>query len=284
MTSGALVWWLLLGLCFLNLVLLVALAIVLVRMRRRMRRARKADKADRRQIARRAGLKRQTWQQIEALFSLYRMLDHKADLPGMRFGPASPDFLLHITERIRSDGSKNIVECGSGTSTIVLAHLLKALGIGSHIYALENYQPSIEKVRRQLRQHDLEQFVTIIAVPLVKKRYEGFATEFQWYDVDPTAIPTTIDLLIVDGPLGSVNRYARYPAGPELLPRLSRNGRVFVDDANRPDEQAMVRRWLNAHPGLGMRTLRAEKGCIELFFLERETERHRAEQRIKAAD
>jgi hypothetical protein len=111
-----------------------------------------------------------------------------------------------------------------------------------------NHQPSIDKVRQLLRRNDLERFVTIIAVPLVKKRYDGFATDFHWYDLDPTTIPEPIDLLIVDGPHGSVNRYARYPAGPELLPKLSRNARVFVDDANRRDEQAMVQRCRRSMP------------------------------------
>jgi hypothetical protein len=129
-------------------------------------------------------------------------------------------------------------------------------------------------VRRQLQQRGLEQFATIIAVPLVKRRYDGFTTDFRWYDLGSAAIPATIDLLIVDGPHGSVNRYARYPAGPELLPRLSPNARVFVDDANRRDEQEMVRRWLESHPGLGARTLPAEKGCVELFFLDREDDGH----------
>jgi hypothetical protein len=287
MTSSALAWGLLLGLSLLNLVLLITLGAVLLRMRRRMRLARKADKVARRQTGKREAVERlhrqrMTWRQVEDLFWHYRMLDRKPELPRMRFGPASPDFLLHVIERIRSDRPKNIVECGSGTSTIVLAHLLKVLGIDSHIYTLENYQRSIHHVRRQLRQHDLEQFVTIIAVPLVKKRYDGFGTDFQWYDLDPAAIPATIDLLIVDGPHGSVNRYARYPAGPELLPRLSRDARVFVDDANRPDERAIVRRWQESNPGLGVRSIAAEKGCVELFLLDREVEKQQVEQRAKA--
>jgi predicted O-methyltransferase YrrM len=162
MISGALAW-LLLGLSLLNIVLVAALGIVLLRLRRRMKRARRADKA-RRQIAKhhRRAMHRfnmATWRQVEGLFSLYRMLDDRTELPRMRFGPVSPDFLLHIIERMRSDRPKTIVECGSGTSTIVLAHMLKALGIDSHIYAIENHQPSIDKVRQLLRRNDLERFV-----------------------------------------------------------------------------------------------------------------------------
>jgi hypothetical protein len=136
MTSSAPAWWLPLGLSLLNLALLAGVAFVLLRMRRRMRRARRAEKAARRKIATLARFKMSTWQQVEALFSLYRVLDQKPELPRMRFGPVSPDFLLHVVERIRSDRPKSIVECGCGTSTIVLAHLLKALGIDSHIHAL----------------------------------------------------------------------------------------------------------------------------------------------------
>jgi hypothetical protein len=268
MISSASTLGFLVGLSALNLLVLAASVAVLLRTRRRIRRIRKAHKAVRRQVTADKRLRISTWRQIEALVSLYRLLDGKVDLPPTRFGPVSPDFLLHVIAFIRRHEPRIIVECGSGTSTIVLAHLLKSLGIDSHIYAIENFAPSIDTVRQHLRQHNLERFVTIIAVPLVEKRYDGFETAFRWYDLDSNSIPAQIDLLIVDGPQGMVNRYARYPAGPELLPKLSRNAHVFIDDANRPDEKTMVRLWQESRPELGLRTLAAEKGCSELFFLD----------------
>jgi len=73
---------------------------------------------------------------------------------------------------------------------------------------------------------------------------------------------------VVDGPIAIVHTDARYPAGPELLPKLSRTGHIFIDDAKRHGERNMVERWRKLYPNLAVRELPAEKGCLELFFLD----------------
>jgi hypothetical protein len=104
--------------------------------------------------------------------------------------------------------------------------------------------------------------VTLIDVPLVPKRYAG---------VDGTFRPQAGHGPGRDRPAGGRrpgrgNPYARYPAGPELLPKLSSNAHVFIDDADRLGELDMVDRWRTLYPALGVRKLPAEKGCAELFF------------------
>ena len=149
-----------------------------------------------------------------------------------------------------------------------MAHLLNTLGQDGHIYAIENHVPTIDAVRAQLRRHDLERFVTIVAAPLVERQYPGVETLFHWYDLGSDAVPAGVDLLIVDGPVSTVNELARYPAGPELLPKLSRDAHVFAEhDTGREDELRMLRWWRKLYPDLGIRHLAAEKGCAELFFL-----------------
>jgi Methyltransferase domain len=246
---------------------------MLRRTRRAVKRTLRVDRLKNRrhfarQFARQFG--RSIWPQVESLVSLYRILDGKADFPATRIMAVSPDFMLHIVKHIRLFAPSKIVECGSGTSTMVMAHMLKAFGHHGHIYAIENHAPTVERMREELRQHDLERFVTLIVAPLVEKRYDGFETVFNWYDLSSTAIPSDIDLLVVDGPFSRVNTYARYPAGPELLPKLSRDAHIFIDDAARADERGMLDLWQKLYPDLGIRKLPAEKGCAELFFLPRE--------------
>jgi predicted O-methyltransferase YrrM len=178
----------------------------------------------------------------------------------------SPDFLLHVLRHIQERAPSRIVECGAGSSTIVMAQALRALGGDGHIYSIEDHEPSIAMVREQLRRHDLERFATLVSAPLMQKRYDGFDAPIAWYDLPAGAVPDGIDLLLVDGPLGFKWKDARYPAGPELLPKLSRSAHVFVDDADRQDERSMVERWRKLYPSLDARSLRAEKGCIELYF------------------
>ena len=276
------------GLSALNFVLLAAVLVVLLRTSRkttrRMKRARLMRRKIRDHVVKvRADMQnydeklgrrfdRSIWPQIESLVSLYRLLDGKIDFPPTRRWAVSADFLRHVAEHIRRHAPKTIVECGSGTSTVVMAHLLNALGQDGHIYAIENHVPTMDAVRIQLRRHGLERFVTLVVAPLVERQYASFETVFHWYDLGADAVPAGIDLLIVDGPFSMVNEYARYPAGPELLPKLSRDGHVFVDDTGREDELRMLRRWRKLYPDLGIRHLPAEKGCTELFFLDHKIE------------
>jgi hypothetical protein len=246
-------------LCALNLALLVVALVMLRRMRRRIVKIRKAQRRERR---------RPLWPQFEALAGLYRLLDGKADLPNLRLRSVSPDFLLHVVRHIQEHAPARIVECGSGSSTIVMAQALRASGIDGHIYSIENYEPSIATVRDQLRRRDLERFVTLVFAPLLQKRYDAFDAAIGWYDLGAGAVPDVIDLLVVDGPIAIHHTNARYPAGPELLPKLSRAAHVFVDDADRRGERNMVELWRKLNPNLSVRKLPAEKGCLELFFLD----------------
>jgi predicted O-methyltransferase YrrM len=245
----------------LNLALLTVVIVMLRRMRGRQIRQKDARRRDRRHIV-------ALWPQVESLLGLYQLLNGKADLPNLRGMAASPDILLHVVRHIQEHAPRRIVECGSGSTTIAMAQALRAFGIDGHIHAIENHEPSIAAMRALLRRHDLERYVTLVFAPLVQRRYDGYDAPIGWYDLDPGAIPDDIDLLLVDGPLAIRHHDARYPAGPNLLPKLSRRGCVFVDDARRRGETRMVERWRARFPDLGMRTLPAEKGCVTLFFLD----------------
>jgi hypothetical protein len=288
MMSDSLVIGLWIGLSALNLALLAAVLLVVLRSSRKTARRLKRARLMRRKIrdalvkvavevrnydvAHERWFDRSIWPQIESLTFVYRLLDGKIDLPPTRGWAVSPDFLRYVADDIRRRAPKTIVECGSGTSTVVMAHLLKAFGQDGHIYTIENYEPTIDAVRAQLRRHGLERFVTILAAPLAERHYPGFEAPFHWYDLSPDAVPGGIDLLVVDGPFSTVAEFARYPAGPELLPKLSRDAHILVDDTKRRDELAMLRMWRKLYPDLGIRHLPAEKGCAELFFLDRKIE------------
>jgi len=218
------------------------------------------------------GIDRTLWPQLEALISLYRIIDGQPTFPPMRRWAASPDVMLLLVRHVQRSPVRTIVECGSGTSTIILAHTLKNLNRDGHIYTIEDNPTFAEQLRTELNARGLEDFVTVITAPLTEKRYEGFEQVFHWYDLNGAPIPDNIDLLFVDGPFGKVNRYARFPAGPELLPKLAPQGHVFIDDAHRKDEAELGRLWRAYYPDLGVRKLDVEKGAIEMFFLDKKVE------------
>ncbi|MCC6947035.1 MAG: class I SAM-dependent methyltransferase [Bradyrhizobiaceae bacterium] len=211
---------------------------------------------------------RTLWPQIEALISLYRAIDGRDTFPPTRRWAASPDILLHLVRHIQHNPVRTIVECGCGTSTVVMAHALKNFGRESHILTIENDPAFAEQLQKELRSRGLEDYVTIVVAPLIEKRYPDFGHTFHWYDLGAAAIPDNIDLLFVDGPYGKVNSHARFPAGPELLPKMAPNGHIIVDDAKRKDESELGRLWRTYYPDLGVRTLDVEKGALEMFFLD----------------
>ncbi|MFL5870030.1 MAG: class I SAM-dependent methyltransferase, partial [Solirubrobacterales bacterium] len=116
---------------------------------------------------------------------------------------------LQLVTRLVAAGRRNVVECGSGESTVAVARALRDLG-GGHVHSLEHLPGWASRTRDVLASERLDRFATVIDAPLV----DG------WYD--PAAadrLPEAgIDLLLVDGPpageLG--HERARYPALPRL--------------------------------------------------------------------
>jgi predicted O-methyltransferase YrrM len=201
-----------------------------------------------------------SFRQLEALIGLYRDLEPRRPFPPMGGWAASPDFLALVL-RHAAAGPRVIVECGSGASTVVLARACERAGRG-HIWSLEHLPDMAARTRGWLAEQELERYATVIDAPLIPQGPDG-PTRF-WYAVE--GLPDLpIDMVVVDGPPGTTpGSLARYPAGPRLFPRLSEHGVVFVDDADRPDERAMVLRWQQEFPLLEPTTVPCEKGAVVL--------------------
>ena len=52
-----------------------------------------------------------------------------------------------------------------------------------------------------------------------------------------------IDFLFVDGPPGKLQPFSRYPALPVLMPHLSPDAHILVDDGLRDNEAKMIDLW-----------------------------------------
>lgn len=199
------------------------------------------------------------YRQTEALFSLFAVLKPAAPFPPLRRWAISPDFALLLYRLVMEQRPATVLELGSGLSTLVLAYTLQALGTG-RLVSLEHHADFAAQTRLRLQEHRLQSLVEVIHAPLTPLSLEGGT--WQWYS--PSAIPPTgtIDLLVVDGPPEATGRLARYPAVPVLLSRLSEQAIIVLDDADRPDEQAIADRW--ATMGFNLAHLDTEKGAAIL--------------------
>ncbi len=202
-----------------------------------------------------------TFQQLEALQGLYLELGLRHSLPPTRGWAASPDFLLVLARHALKAKPGTVVECSSGISTLVMARCMQ-LNRAGKVYSLEHDPAYARQTRAQLVLHGLAEYAEVIDAPL-----EPFAHQretFSWYAQSGLPSGLRIDMLAVDGPPMGTGRLARYPAAPGLFHRLSDGAAVFLDDASRPDEKAIVKRWMAEHPALKLEWHDCEKGCAAL--------------------
>lgn len=201
------------------------------------------------------------FKQNEALLGLYRELDLRKSLPSTRGWAASPDFLLTISCQVLDTRPETIVECSSGVSTVVLARALQLNGKG-HVFSLEHDPVFAQKTRDNLARMDLSDWATVIDAPLVEQNILG--ETWPWYSIEKLPASLSVNMLVIDGPPATTGKMARYPALPMLRSLLANRCTIFLDDADRSDEQAAVKQWLAQLEGFTLEERVCEKGCAML--------------------
>ncbi|MGZ3181051.1 MAG: class I SAM-dependent methyltransferase [Telluria sp.] len=201
------------------------------------------------------------FKQLEALQGLYIDLGFKKSLPPTRGWAASPDFLMELARHALDEKPAVVVECSSGTSTLILARCMQING-GGKVYSLEHDARYAQETRAQLERHGLAEYAQVLFAPL--NTFTVGQDSWQWYVHEVLPPLAEIDMIAIDGPPKDTGKLARYPAGPALFPRLSRFGAVFLDDAKRDDEKAILARWKREFPRLLLSSRDCEKGCAVL--------------------
>lgn len=199
---------------------------------------------------------------MESYDSLRRMLGFDRELPVDPNWSAAADFLHVIARHCLANQPANIVECSSGLTTLALAGCCRLNGLG-HVYSLENGAEYAEATRALLDELSLAPFATVIHAPLESSNIEG--NDYLWYRLDDLKVPG-IDMLVIDGPPGFLQKHSRYPALPLLHHSLSKNCTVFLDDAARDDEKEVVERWRRLYPSADYTDIKTERGCAVLSF------------------
>ena len=152
-----------------------------------------------------------------------------------------------------------IVECSSGLTTLVLARCCQLNGMGK-VISLENGEDYVEKTRQQLQDFGLEDYAQVIHAPLEKIILDQ---DYDWYSLK--SLPeVSIDMLVIDGPPGFIQKNSRYPALPLLFDKFSAQSKVFLDDAAREDEKELVAQWQTEYSGVDHKYLEFERGCSVL--------------------
>ena len=128
-----------------------------------------------------------------------------------------------------------ILECGSGATTILMGLLCAKRNV--EVWSLEHADEWRERVSETLKNNGISG-VHVCAASLVE--YE----EFVWYSPPLAQMPEQFSLVICDGPPGTT-KGGRYGLLPVMGERLPVGSTILLDDAGRPGEAELIKRWEN---------------------------------------
>lgn len=175
-------------------------------------------------------------------------------LPNLGSWKADTGLLTLLADEIETRRPAQVVEFGAGASTLILARALQLWG-GGQLTSFDQHPDFVALTRDWLAGHGLH--ADLRAAPLAPSPsgWPGL-----WYDAH--AVPERIDLLVIDGPPWTIHPLTR-GAAATLFDRIAPGGAVVLDDAARPGERLVARRWRAAWPGFDWRLLRTgTKGTL----------------------
>lgn len=155
-------------------------------------------------------------------------------LPHLGSWKADTYLLNRIVDEIAARRPGHVVELGSGASSLVIAKALSDHG-GGTLHSFDQHRPFVEQMGHWLSEHGLAAHFRHAPLTRSSPDWPGM-----WYEL--ADVPPVIDLLVIDGPPWAVHPYVR-GAAELLFDRIAPCGAVMLDDAARPGERVVARRW-----------------------------------------
>jgi predicted O-methyltransferase YrrM len=160
-------------------------------------------------------------------------------LPNLGSWKADTVLLHRIVDTIEHLRPSTVVELGAGASTLIAARAL-ALNGGGRLVSFDQHEDFVAATAAWLAEHGLGGELRTAALSPAPGDWPG-----AWYDVHH--LPERIDLLIIDGPPWAIHPYVR-GAAETLFDRIPVGGVILLDDAARPGERIVARRWRKRWP------------------------------------
>jgi predicted O-methyltransferase YrrM len=175
-------------------------------------------------------------------------------LPYLGSWKADTGFLTLIVDQIEAQRPETVVELGAGASSLVVAQALKNNGKG-RLHSCDQHADFVAATREWLRDNGVDGDLRATTLTPSPRGWPGM-----WYDHGP--LPQQIDLLLIDGPPWTIHPFVR-GAADSLFDRIPVGGVVMLDDASRPGERVIAKRWRARWPGFDFRLVHAgTKGTL----------------------
>ena len=172
---------------------------------------------------------------------------------------ACSDYLNIVAREILIRKPKQILECGSGLSTIVSSYILQRNNLGK-IHSLEHLNWVVDAVNKELKYHNLSEYSKVVHSPL-QEVSTSLGTQM-WYKHDIIDELGEIDMVIVDGPPKHTNKMARFPVLELVYEKLAKDAIIIMDDADRKDEKEILIIWKQKYPNSNIRKIQTQKGAV----------------------
>ncbi|MEM1299145.1 MAG: class I SAM-dependent methyltransferase, partial [Pseudomonadota bacterium] len=162
-------------------------------------------------------------------------------LPGAGNWYPDEKVLELLVDLVEMRGVCQAVVCGAGLSVAVLARACQLAGTGP-VWAIESDDRAVAVTRGLLARIGA-------TARVIKAELTDYDKHNLWYARwSVSELPDRIDLLFLDGPGHFAGRSPRWPAGPELFPRLAPDGVVVLDDSRRVKEKKAMQLWAKDFP------------------------------------
>lgn len=187
--------------------------------------------------------------------ALVNRLGLKPDaLPNLGSWKADVSFLKVIADHVLDLKPDVVVELGAGATSLVVARALQMNGKGA-LLSFDQHRQFAEATQEWLRDNGLDGQISHAPLGAAPAGWPG-----RWYELGP--LPDKIDLLVIDGPPWTLHPYVR-GAAETLFDRMPVGGVVLLDDAARPGERIVARRWRRNWPGFEFKLVRGgTKGTL----------------------
>ncbi len=183
-----------------------------------------------------------------ALQIIHKLFPEFSYLPFTPFS-LNPYTIIHILNDILLNDRKQIVEFGSGISTIIIAQFIKTNNLRTKILSIDNSKEWQTVINNKVKKYKASESLSLVNADLEKHNVHEFMFKDNkvWYNnnILEEALDKLdhIDLVIVDGPSTSTSAYARYPSFLSVQSKLANSYCIFLDDTRRTAEREIIEKW-----------------------------------------
>lgn len=162
-------------------------------------------------------------------------------LPHLGSWKADTRFLTHIVDAIEELRPATVVELGCGATSLVIAKALSKFG-GGRLISYDQHQEFVAATANWLTSQGVAADLRHAPLGPPPGDWPGL-----WYQLSD--LPSDIGLLVIDGPPWALHPLVR-GAAESIFPRLAGGAMILLDDAARPGERIVARRWRKRWPGI----------------------------------